>query len=73
MRPGVDGVAVDDKRREMASSFPLAIEHGVDEDRVPEIRAIDNGSATNTDELASTEAKIHTSTLDVIASLYKCM
>ena len=53
----------------------LAIELDVDEDRVSNFGAIDNGAAANTNDLASAESELHlhTTTLDVIASLCNCM
>ena len=53
----------------------LAIELDVDEDRVSNFGAIDNGAAANTIDLASAESELHlhTTTLDVIASLCNCM
>ena len=53
----------------------FAIELDVDEDHVSNFGAIDNGAAANTIDLASAESELHlhTTTLDVIASVYNCM
>ena len=75
MRKGHDRIYFDEKYG-VGKWLPLirfAIEQGFDEHGNWKWRAIDDGSAANTNDMAKTQIKVHTTTIDGIISIAKHM
>ena len=73
MRPGFPRKHMDSKYG-MGMWLPLirfALEQGLDENLDPKFRAIDNGAAAFTNDMSKTEVRVHTTSVDTVASICK--